>query len=176
MMTRLILLVVLAVLIVAVLVISLVPLMDVSYYEKESYVVTESYHRTETYTEEFPIDYEVIDTQISNLWWRSSSECSVTIKNTGVTSGYFRIEFNLKTPGGEEVTKVAWQGLEVDEQREVIVRHSEDYVETFTYAVTPPIRVVTNTRQIPDTREVTKFRDIERTDRVTVLEYLREWR
>jgi hypothetical protein len=176
MITRLILLAILAVLIVAVLIIALVPLMEVSYYEKEPYVVVESYLRTETYTEEFPIDYELIDTEISNLWWRPSSDCSVTIKNTGLDSGYFRVEFNLTTQEGKDVTKVAWQYLDVGEQREVIVRHEEDYVKAFAYTVTPPIKVIINTRQVPDTREVTKFRDVERTEKVTVLEYLRKWR
>ncbi len=175
-MTRLILLVILGILLVAVLVIALFPIMEVSYYEKEPYVVTESYLRTETYTEEFPVDYEVIDTEVSNLWWRPSSDCSVIIENTGVESGYFRIDLNLTTQEGKDISKIVWQYLDVGEQREVIVRYDEDYVEAFAYAVTPPIKVIINTRQVPDTREVTKFRDVERTDRVTVLEYLREWR
>lgn len=175
-MTRLILLVILGILLVAVLVISLIPIMGVSYYEKEPYTVTESYLKMETYTEEIPINFEVIDTEISNLWWRSSSDCSVTIKNTGVDGGYFRIEFNLTTQEGKDVNKAVWQYLGVGEQREAVVRHCEDYVEDFAYAVTPPTEVITKTRQVPDTREVTKLRDVERTDRVTVLEYLREWR
>lgn len=107
-MIKLIGMVVLGLLVVAVLVISLVPLMGVTYYAIEAYSKSAEGNRTETYYEEVPVAYEITaDPEINNLWWRPSSECSVTIKNTDDESGYFRIEFNIVTLNGEEVAKVA---------------------------------------------------------------------
>ena len=90
--------IVVAILIVAAgVVLSVAPLKSVTYSELEPYITTETYYVTETSTEEIPLDYKVIDTKISNWYWRVSSDCIVTIKNTDVESGYFRIEFNMAT-------------------------------------------------------------------------------
>jgi len=169
--------VVLGLLVVAVLVISLVPLMGVTYYEIEAYSKSVEGNRTETYYEEVPVAYEITaDPEINNLWWRPSSECSVTIKNTDDESGYFRIEFNIVTLDGEEVAKDAWQELAIGEQKEVVVRHNGDHVRTFTYSVTPPTKLIPKQRQVPCTMEVIEYGNVTKTDKVTVLEYLTEWR
>jgi len=177
-----ILIFVLALLVVAVLVIAVPPVMNAAYYETEPYVVTEDFFRTETFIEEVPIEYEVSDPEVGNMWWRTASDCSLTIRNTGVDSGYFRIEFNLITQEGDAITKVVWQYLEIGEIKIVTVRHLDDYIRPFdapglasTYSVTEPVQVTEISRQVPDTREITKFRQVEKTEKVTVLEYLREW-
>ena len=99
----LILLVLLVLLAVVALVISLVPLMEVTYYESEEYVTTETFYSTVVSTEEIPIDYEITDPEVSNLWWRTTSDCSLLLKNTGDEGGYFRVEFNLVTQEGEKI-------------------------------------------------------------------------
>jgi hypothetical protein len=183
MMRVLILMAIVALLVVAVLVISLVPLMEVTYSETESYTATEDYYRTETYIEEIPVEYEVTDAEVGNLWWRNSSDFSLVIENTGDVGGYFRIEFDLVTLEKQEINKVAWQYLDTGEKRRVTVRHHDDYVYPYdgsvnasTYSVTPPVKVIEHSRQVPDVREITKYRVTEKTKRVTVLEYFREWR
>jgi len=166
-----------AFLIIAVLIIMLVPLIGVTYYDEEPCIVTEDYLRKETYTEDVPVDYEVTATEVDNSWWRPSADCSVTIKNGGNASGYFRIEFNLVTLDGEEVTKAVWQNLEIGEQKEVIVRHYGDHVKTpFTYEVTPPTMGVLKTRLVPDTRERLVYQSVEKTRKVSLFEYLKDWR
>ena len=179
----LILLVLLVLLAVVALVISLVPLMEVTYYESEEYVTTETFYSTVVSTEEIPIDYEITDPEVSNLWWRTTSDCSLLLKNTGDEGGYFRVEFNLVTQEGEKITKVVWQYLAVEEIKKVVVRHDENYIRAFSaptnassYKVTPPVRVIETSEKVPETREVTKLRQVERTKKVPILEYLREWR
>ncbi len=169
--------VILALLVVAALVICLVPLMGVTYYEIEAYSRPLEGNRTETHYEEVPVAYDITaDPEIINLWWRRSSDCSVIVKNTGNESGYFRIEFNIVTLDGEEVTKVAWQELAIGEEKEVVVRHNGNHVKSCTCSVTPPTKLIPNLRQVPCTMEVIEYGNVTKADKVTVLEYLMEWR
>jgi len=175
-MRTLLILIVIAILVIASAVISAAPLKSVTYYESEPYVTTETYYVTETSTEEIPLDYKVIDTKISNWYWRVSSDCSVTIKNTDVESGYFRIEFNMATLAtdvapSKKVTKAAWQFLAPGKQEDVTVRHEGDYIGNFTYSITPPTREVTTSQQVPKTREIVNYREVAKTKKVTLLEY-----
>ncbi len=86
---------------------------------------------------EAQIVYEIVDSKQINMSWRRTSDCSVTIRNTGSEIGNFRIEFNLSNELGMKVTKVVWQVLEPDEQKEVTVRYDEGFVDSFTYSVEP---------------------------------------
>lgn len=172
----LILLIVAAILVVAAAVLAAAPLKSVTYHESEPYVTTETYYVTETQTEEIPLDYKVIDTEIHNWYWRVSSDCSVTIKNTDVEGGYFRIAFNMATLTTDvapsiTVTKAAWQFLDPGKQADVTVRHEGNYIGNFTYSITPPAREVTTSQQVPKTREVINYREVEKTKKVTLLEY-----
>jgi hypothetical protein len=81
------------------------------------------------------IAYEIVDSKKINMSWRRTSDCSVTIRNTGNEIGNYRIEFNLSNQLGMEVTKVVWQVLDPDEQKEVTVRYDEGFVDSFTYSV-----------------------------------------
>ena len=175
-MRTLLILIVIAILVIASAVISAAPLKSVTYYESEPYVTTETYYVTETSTEEIPLDYKVIDTKISNWYWRVSSDCSVTIKNIDVESGYFRIAFNMVTQAtdvapSKKVTKAAWQFLAPGKQEDVTVRHEGDYLGNFTYSITPPTREVTTSQQVPKTREIVNYREVAKTKKVTLLEY-----
>jgi len=172
----LMLLIAAAILVVAAAVIAAAPLKSVTYYESEPYTTTETYYVTETQTEEVSLDYKVIDTKISNWYWRVSSDCSVTIKNTDSESGYFRIAFDMATQAtpvspSETVTKAVWQLLAPGKQETVTVRHEGDYIGNLTYSITPPTKEVTTSQQVAKTREVTNYREVEKTKKVTLLEY-----
>ena len=175
----LILLVVVAVLVVAVAVLYAAPLKSVTYYESEPYVTTETYYVTEPRTEEVPLNYKVIDTEINNCFWRISSDCSVIIKNTDSESGYFRVAFNMTTINtpiapSKTATKAAWQFIAPGKQETVTVRHEGDYLGNFTYEITPPTRESTTSQQVAKTREITNYRQVEKTKKVTYLEYWME--
>lgn len=175
-MRTLLILIIIAILVIASAVISAAPLKSVTYYESVPYITTEIYYVTETSTEEIPLDYKVIDTKISNWYWRVSSDCSVTIRNTDIDSGYFRIAFNMVTQAtdvapSKTVTKAAWQFLAPGKQADVTVRHEGDYIGNFTYSITPPTREVTTSQQVPKTREIVNYREVAKTKKVTLLEY-----
>jgi hypothetical protein len=174
--TRPALLLAFAVLAIAALVVTFVPLMQVSYVETESHVVTESYTMTETYNEEVPVDYEVLEADRSNLWWRRTSDCWVTLRNEGNVSGLFRVQFDLVAEIGTAATKVIWQNVEAGRQSKAVVRYYDGYVQSFTYSITPPLQVVTTSQGVPGTHEVVEYTEVERTKKVPVLEYMREWR
>jgi hypothetical protein len=172
----LLILIFIAILVAAAAVISAVPLKSVTYTESVPYTTTETYYVTETNTEEVPLNYTVIDTNISNTYWRLSSDCTVTIKNTDVSSGYFRVAFNLATQAtilapSKTVTKVAWQFIDPGKQKDITVRHEGDYIGNFTYSITPPTREVTTSQQMPKTREIVNYKEVVKTKKITFLEY-----
>jgi hypothetical protein len=165
-----------AILAVAAAVISGVPLKSVTYAESVPYTTTDTYYVTETTTEEVPLNYTVVDTNISNSWWRLSSDCTVTIKNTDITSGYFRVEFDMATQAtilahSKTVTKAAWQFIDPGKQKDITVRYEGDHIGNLTYSITPPTREVTTSQQVPQTREVVKYEEVVKTKKVTFLEY-----
>jgi len=171
-----ILLIVAAILIIAAAVLTAAPLKSMTYYVSEPYFTTETYYVTETQTVQIPLDYKVISTQIANCWWRMSSDCSVAIKNTDSTGGYFRIVFNMATQTtimgpSKMVTKVAWQFLPAGRQETVTVRHEGDHIGNLTYSITPPTKEVTTSQQVPKTREIINYRDVEKSKKITFLEY-----
>jgi hypothetical protein len=174
--TRWALLLVFAAVVIAALVVAFVPLMQVSYDEAEAHVVAEPYTTTEAYTEEVPVDYEVVEADSANLWWRRTSDCWVTLRNKGNVSGRFRVQFDLVAEVGAATTKVIWQTVEAGEQSKAVVRYYDDYVRSFTYSITPPMEMVTTSRQVPGTHDVVEYTEVERTKKVSVLEYMREWR
>jgi uncharacterized protein YxeA len=172
----LILLIVAAILIVAAAVLAAAPLKSVTYHESEPYITTETYYVTETQTEEIPLDYKIIGTKITNWYWRVSSDCSVTLKNTDSEGGYVRIAFDMATLATDvapsrTVTKAAWQFLAPGKQEDVTVRHEGNYIGNLTYSITPPTKEVTTSQQVPKTREVINYREVEKTKKETLLEY-----
>ncbi len=178
-MRTLLILILIAILAVVAAVLSTAPLKSVTYSESVPYTTIETYYVTESSTEEVPLSYTVIDTKISNFYWRFASDCTVTIKNTDIDSGYFRIEFNLVTQAtdtspSKTVTKAAWQFLAPGKQADVTVRHEGDYIDSFTYSITPPTREVTTSWQVPRTREIVNYEEVVKTKKVTFLEYWTE--
>ena len=173
-----VLLVMLVILAIAALVVAFAPLMEVTRTDIETRATTETFTRTETHTEEVVADYEVIEASSANMWWRRSSDCWVTLRNAGNITGWFRIEFDLLTEGGQEAGRVVWQNLDPGKQSKVAVRTYDDYVnvDSFAYTITPPVEVVTSSWEVEDVRDVVEDIEVETTDRVSVLEYLRKWR
>jgi len=155
-----------------------------TYSEWEPHTTYETYWESEPYTEAVPIDYLVTDTGIYNWFWQTGSDVWVTIKNADVKSGYFYVTFNLVTQGDATATEYGYEYIAIGEEKDVLVKHSGDYMTTFTYSVTPPTKEVTRYRDIEKTREVTtyewveKTREVteygwvEKTEKVTVFEYL----
>lgn len=176
------------ILVVAAIVLTAVPVMGMTWYEREPYTATEPYTRTETYyetepyVESVPIEYRVTDSGIYNWFWHVGADCWVTIKNADIKSGYFYVTFHLVTKGGATATKSASQYIAIGEEKEVRIKHSGDYIENFTRSITAPTKEVTRyrevlrTREVTEYREVTRYRDVLRTKRATVLEYLMGWR
>ncbi len=167
-----------AILVVAGAVISSVPLKSVTYAESVPYTTTETYYLTETNTQEIPLNYTVVGTNINNSWWRMSSDCTVTIKNTDISSGYFRVEFNMATQTtilapSKTVTKVAWLSIDPGKQKDITVRYEGDHIGNFTFSITPPTREVTTSQQVPKTSEVVNYQEVVKTKKVTLLEYWR---
>lgn len=154
------------------------------YWESEPYTTYETYWESEPYTETVPIDYLVTDTAIYNWFWHTGSDVWVTIKNADVKSGYFYVTFNLVTQGDATATQYGSEYIAIGEEKDVLVKHSGDYIKTFTYSVTPPTKEVTRYRDVEKTREVTTYEWVEKTrqvteygwvektEKVTVFEYL----
>lgn len=175
----LILLTVVLLLAVVIAAISAAPFITLTYYETEQYTTTETYYVTEINTEEVPLSYEVKDVQIWDFYWRISSECTVSIKNTDSEGGYFRVQFNMITQAtdttpSKSLTKAAWRSIEAGKQNDVTVRHDGAQIKSFTYLVTPSTKQVTTYNQVPKTREILQYRELEKTKKVTVLQYLIE--
>jgi hypothetical protein len=170
--------VVLAILVIAALVAAFVPLMGVTSAETVPYVVTEDYYRTEFVTTEVPLAFEAekTDPPFINIYWTPLSECSVAVHNADDQWGLFRVEFTVMTEQRDEITKVLWQGLDAGERKVAVVRIYEGHTKSFDYSVTPPTKEVIDLVQVLDTRDVTKYRTVEKADKVSVLEYLRDWR
>ena len=159
--------------------ISAAPFITLTYYETEQYTTTETYYVTEIQTEEFPLTYEVKDARIWDFYWRISTECTVSIKNTDSEAGYFRVQFNITTQAtdttpSKSLTKVAWRFIESGKQNDITVRHDGAQIKSFTYLVTPSTKQVTTYNEVPKTREILQYRDVEKTKKVTVLQYLIE--
>ena len=175
----LLLLTVMLLLAVVIAAISAAPLITLTYYETEQYTTTEIYYVTEIQTEEVPLKYEVKDPRIWDFYWRISSECTVSIKNTDSAGGYFRVQFNMitqvtDTTPSKSLTKTAWRFIEAGKQNDITVRHDGAQIKSFTYLVTPSTKQVTTEIKVSKTREILQYRDVEKTKKVTILQYLIE--
>lgn len=159
--------------------ISAAPFITLTYFETEQYTTTEPYYVTEIHTEEVPLPYEVKDARIWDFYWRISTECTVSIKNTDSEAGYFRVQFNMMTASTDttpslSLTKAAWRFIEAGKQNDITVRHDGAQIKSFTYLVTPSTKQVTTYNEVPKTREILQYRDVEKTKKVTILQYFIE--
>lgn len=148
------------------------------YTVREKYTVREPYTRKETYWERepylksVPVDYMVTKQQIYQ-WWSTGSDARVYIRNTDIKSGRFYVTFYLVLRGGAETTKSASKYIAIGDTEKVEVKYSGARIDSFTYAITPPTKTVTDYRNVKKTRlvidykDVTKYRDVVKYKTVT---------
>lgn len=115
---------------------------------------TEYYTETEPYIDYVNVDYEVTDTGIYDWFWHIGSDVWVTIKNADTKSGYFYVTFNMETEGGATTTKYKTEYIVIGDEEQILVKHSGDYIKTFTYSIDPPQKEVTRYREVEKTRQV----------------------
>ncbi len=163
-----------AIVIVALLFIFLVPVIPKEYIEKEAYAGNETYTEqepytaNETYTEAEPyiatvaVSYTVAGTTIQNVAGQIASDCTVIINNTDTNSGTFTVTYYLVTMGGATTAKYTSLFIPGGLQQGVRLRHSGDYIRSFTYSVAPPSKQVIQYQYVQKTREVTLYRDVEK--------------
>ncbi|MBE0480945.1 MAG: hypothetical protein IBX68_08190 [Dehalococcoidia bacterium] len=149
-----------------------VPLIAYTETYTEAYTTPETYYTTEIFLDETPLTFETGNKTISNLYWRRTSDCAVPVKNTSAHGGEFRVQFNAITQEGETRTKVVWQYLAAGEQRSVLARFDRDYIKEFTCSVEPPAASVESSRRVLVTRDLIRYREVERSGKLTVVERL----
>lgn len=142
------------------------------YQVQEKYTVEEPYTRTETYWERepyikyVPIDYIVTKKEIYQ-WWSTGSDARVYIRNTDIKSGLFYVTFHLVLRGGAVTTKSASKYIVIGDTEKVEVKYAGARIDSFTYAITPPTKTVTDYRDVKRTRLVTEYRDVTKYRTVT---------
>jgi len=152
------------------------PVAAVTYYEREPYTAIESYTEKEPFTRTVPIDYRVTEATWYNWFWNPGADIWVIIKNADVKSGSFHVTFELTTTGGARITRSATEYIAIGKERKVLVKHPGDRLRTFSYSISPPMKDVTEYRDVRKTRQITRYRDVARTKRVSLFEYLTDWR
>ena len=187
-----------AVVVVALLIIFLAPVVPAKYIEKEPYaanetyveqepyIANETYYEAQPYVTTAPLSFTVAGTAIQGVAGQIASDCIVIINNTDSNSGTFTVTYFLVTMGGATATQYSSQFIAGGTQQGVWLRHTGDYIRTFTYSVTPPTkqviqystvqktREVTMYRDVQKTREVVLYRDVEKTKWVTVVDHITE--
>jgi len=187
-----------AVIVVALLIIFLAPVVPAKYIEKEPYaanetyveqepyIANETYYEAQPYVTTAPLSFTVAGTAIQGVAGQIASDCIVIINNTDSNSGTFTVTYFLVTMGGATATQYSSQFIAGGTQQGVWLRHTGDYIRTFTYSVTPPTkqviqystvqktREVTMYRDVQKTREVVLYRDVEKTKWVTVVDHITE--
>jgi hypothetical protein len=137
-----------------------------TYVESEPYLANETYYEAQPYVTTVPVSYTVTATTIQSVAGQIASDCIVIIQNTDTNSGTFTVTYYLVTMGGATTTKYASQFIAGGMQQGVWLRHSGDYIRSFTYSVSPPSKQVIQYQSVQKTREVTKYRDVEKTREV----------
>jgi len=187
-----------AVIVVALLIIFLAPVVPAKYIEKEPYaanetyveqepyIANETYYEAQPYVTTAPLSFTVAGTAIQGVAGQIASDCIVIINNTDSNSGTFTVTYFLVTMGGATATQYSSQFIAGGTQQGVWLRHTGDYIRTFTYSVTPPTKqviqysTVQKTREVTmygdvqKTREVVLYRDVEKTKWVTVVDHITE--
>lgn len=134
-----------------------------AYSAQEPYVVAETYYETQPYSGTASIDYMVTGKGMGNWYLGTGSDCWITIKNADIWSGYFYVAFNLVTARGTRTTHFASDYLPAGQEKQIRTSLSGDYVASFTYSITPPIKQVTINQQLAKTRPTVEYRSVEKT-------------
>lgn len=136
------------------------------YTVQELYTGTENYTDREPYNKSVPIDYVVTDEGIYEPSCGGGYYTRVSIKNTDVKSGAFRVTFRIFIHGvGTSIQNASTYIAAGDTQR-VEVYTSGD-VRSFNYLITTPTKTVVDYRDVVKTRQVTEYRDVPKQRTVT---------
>jgi hypothetical protein len=139
-----------------------------TYVEQEPYIANETYYEAQPYVTTAPLSYTVAGTAIQGVAGQIASDCIVIINNTDSNSGTFTVTYFLVTMGGATATQYSSQFIAGGTQQGVWLRHTGDYIRTFTYSVTPPTKQVIQYYNVQKTREVTKYKDVQKTREVVL--------
>lgn len=139
------------------------PYTDFNYY---NYTVNESY------IEEKPIDYIVLDAQYKNYVSSPPSYLWIEIKNIDNNSGYFNVDFHITTKAGliPLISKISSTGnyISSGETKAIKISFNETITE-FKYDVIPPTKEVLKYRNLTLQRTEIKYRKIQKTREVIKL-------
>ncbi len=146
-----------------------VPYTDTEYYTfEEPYIDFNFYNYTvnESYIEDVPIDYIVIDAQYSNSISPSPSHVWVTIKNNDTINGNFNVDFRITTKKDISiplVTKISSTGnyISSGEMKTIEISYNETITE-FKYDIIPATKEVKKYRNVTMKRTETKYRKIQK--------------
>ncbi len=129
------------------------------YTVQELYTGTENYTEREPYNKSVPIDYVVTDEGIYEPPCGGGYYTWVSIRNTDVKNGSFRVTFHILIHEVGTSTKKASTYITAGDTQKVEVYSSGD-VRSFTYSITAPTKTVVDYRDVVKTRQVTEYRDI----------------
>jgi hypothetical protein len=139
-----------------------------TYVEQEPYIANETYYESQPYVTTAPLSYSVASTSVQSVSGQIASDCLVIINNNDSNSGTFTVTYFLVTMGGATTTRYTSQFIAGGTQQGVWLRYTGDYIRSFTYSVTPPIKQVIQYNNVQKTREVTKYRDVQKTREVVL--------
>lgn len=145
------------------------PYPDTEYYTfEEPYTDFNYYNYTvnESYIEEVPLDYIVLDTRYTDSALSSPSYVWVIIKNNDTINGNFNVDFYITTKKGifiPSVTKISSTGnyISSGETKTIKLSYNETITE-FKYDIIPPTKEVTKYRNVTMKRTETKYRTIQK--------------
>jgi hypothetical protein len=148
---------------------------SIPYTATEIYIVDEphtdfnyyNYTVNESYIEDVPIDYIVLDAQYKNYVSSPPSYLWIEIKNIDNKSGYFNVDFHITTKTGisiPSITKISSTGnyISSGEIKAVKISFNETITE-FKYDIVPPTKEVSKYRNITTQRTETKYRKVQKT-------------
>ena len=138
------------------------------YTEEEPYSDFNYYNYTinESYIEDVPIDYIVLDAQYKNYVSAPPSYLWVEIKNIDNNSGYFNVDFHITTKTGipiPSISKISSNGnyISSGETKTIKISYNETITE-FRYDITPPTKEVLKYRNVIAQRTETKYRNVQK--------------
>ena len=145
------------------------PYPDTEYYTvEEPYTDFNYYNYTvnESYIEEVPLDYIVLDAQYTDSVLSSPSYIWVIIKNNETINGNFNVDFHITTKKDRfipSVTKISSTGnyISSGETKTIKLSYNETITE-FKYDIIPPTKEVTKYRNVTMKRTETKYRTIQK--------------
>ena len=143
-----------------------------TYYEEEPFATYETYTEREPYERPIPIDYEInYEGFFSNYYSESKAFTNawVSIRNTDTEGGAFSVEFHLALKDGGEALVHGSAHVKAGTSETLEISYNGEFVDSFSFVVTPPTKTITEYREVEKTKEVTEYRTV--TKRRDVVKY-----